>query len=121
MILSAGLSTKDLTNLSFGRREVGIIIKNLDITSGEVTVNLNEKLLSKSKSSSDTFSHSDKVMESTVDSVGAKRPQKKQALVALSKYTSMFPEKVCQFRWLLHASFLYDFAFSIYLNFIVGS
>ncbi|GMY06946.1 protein SABRE isoform X1, partial [Fagus crenata] len=75
--------------------EVGIIIKNLDITSGEVTVNLNEKLLSKRKSSPDTFSHSDKVMESTVDSVGAKRPQKKQALVALSKYTSMFPEKVC--------------------------
>lgn len=58
-------------------------------------MNLNEKLLSKSKSSSDTFSHSDKVMDSTVDSVGAKSPQKKQALVGLSKYTSMFPEKVC--------------------------
>lgn len=94
---SAPFSCEEFSlSCEFGHdREVGVITKNLDITSGEVTVNLNEKLLSKSKSSSDTFSHSDKVMDSSVDSVGAKSPQKKQALVGLSKYTSMFPEKVC--------------------------
>lgn len=95
---SAGLSIKDLTIVSFVRREVGVVIKNLDITSGEVTVSLNEKLLSKSKRSSDAISHSDKVIESTVDSVAAKNPQNKKGLGALSKYIALFPEKVCQFR-----------------------
>lgn len=93
---------------SFGRREVGVVIKNLDVTSGEVTVSLNEKLLSKSKRSSDT-SHSAKDTESTIDSVSAKRPQNKQTLVKLSKYTTVFPEKVCQCR-LLSTCFLSRFA-----------
>ncbi|XP_042988908.1 protein SABRE isoform X2 [Carya illinoinensis] len=93
---SAPFSCEEFSlSCEFGHdREVGVIIKNLDITSGEVTVNLNEKFLSKSKRSSST-SHSDKVIDSTVDSVAAKRPQGKQTLAALSKYTIMFPEKVC--------------------------
>jgi hypothetical protein len=95
---SACLSIKDLTIVSFVCREVGVVIKNLDITSGEVTVSLNEKLLSKNKRSSDAISHSDEVIESTVDSVAAKNPQNKKGLGALSKYTTLFPEKVCQFR-----------------------
>ena len=61
-------------------------------------MSLNEKLLSKSKRSSDTLSHSDKVIESTVDYVAAKKPQDKKGLGAVSKYTTLFPEKVCQFR-----------------------
>ncbi|KAF3447266.1 hypothetical protein FNV43_RR12446 [Rhamnella rubrinervis] len=77
-------------------REVGVVIKNVDIISGEVTVNLNEEMLSKSKSSSQSSSHSDKVMGSTVGSLDPKKTHKKQQVaVALSKYMSIFPEKVC--------------------------
>ncbi|KAK9930184.1 hypothetical protein M0R45_027233 [Rubus argutus] len=79
-------------------REVGVIFKNVDISSGEVTVNLNEELLSKSKSSSNTLSDPDKAIESTIDSVASKKAQKNQQLIAaISKYTTLFPEKVCNF------------------------
>ncbi|MCH92299.1 hypothetical protein A2U01_0013236, partial [Trifolium medium] len=75
-------------------REVGIVIKNLDISSGEVTLNLNEELLLKSKSSSESSSNSDSVIRSQADSVSSKKPSKKQqTLAAFSKYSSMFPEK----------------------------
>lgn len=77
---------------SFERREVGVIIKNLDVHSGEVNMNLNEALLSKNKKSSDTYSTD---MEQTIDSVAGKNPPRKQA--SLSKYSSMFPEKVGEF------------------------
>ncbi|GAV66856.1 Fmp27_GFWDK domain-containing protein/Apt1 domain-containing protein [Cephalotus follicularis] len=77
-------------------REAGVVIQNLDINFGEVTVNLNEELLSKKQSSSYMISHTDKIMETTIDSVAAKKPHKKQAAVlSLTKYASMFPEKVC--------------------------
>lgn len=82
----------------FGHREVGIIIKNVDISSGGVTVNLNEGLLLKSKSSSEPPSGSDRVIESSTDSVATKKPAKRQqALASFSKYSSMFPEKVANF------------------------
>lgn len=70
-------------------REVGIVIKSLDISSGEVTLNLNEELLLKSKSSSKSSSNSVSADSST------KKPSKKQqTLATFSKYSSMFPEKV---------------------------
>lgn len=70
----------------------------MDISSGEVTVNLNEELLSKRKSSSNTSSDPDKAIESTIDSVASKKAQKKQQMIAaISKYTTLFPEKVCEF------------------------
>ncbi|KAF7830032.1 protein SABRE isoform X1 [Senna tora] len=76
-------------------REVGIIIKDVDISSGEVTVNLNERLLLRSKSPSEPPSGSDRDIESSADSVATKKPSKKhQALASFSKYSSMFPEKV---------------------------
>ncbi|XP_057729107.1 protein SABRE [Arachis stenosperma] len=76
-------------------REVGIIIRNLDISSGEVTVNLNEGLLLKNKSSLESSSGSEKIIGSSVDSLSAKRTSKQQqTLAAFSKYGSMFPEKV---------------------------
>lgn len=79
--------------VSFGCREVGVIIQNVDINSGEVTVNLNEELLSRKKSSSDAFAHTDK--ELVADSSVSKNQHNKQSkLVAITKYTSMFPEKV---------------------------
>ncbi|KAJ6939626.1 hypothetical protein NC651_005939 [Populus alba x Populus x berolinensis] len=74
-------------------REVGVIIQNVDINSGEVTVNLNEELLSRKKSSSDAFAHTDK--ELVADSSVSKNQHNKQSkLVAITKYTSMFPEKL---------------------------
>lgn len=69
--------------------EVGVFIKNVDITSGEIITNLNEELFAKNKtSSSDTVSHA-------VGSVAATKPQKKQASSSLTKYTSVFPETIC--------------------------
>ncbi|PON89822.1 FMP [Trema orientale] len=77
-------------------REVGVVIKNVDITSGEVTVNLNEEMLLKSKSSSQSSSQSDSAIESTVHSLDSRKAHKKQSIsVALSKYTSIIPEKLC--------------------------
>ncbi|KAE9609094.1 putative FMP27, GFWDK domain-containing protein [Lupinus albus] len=76
-------------------RGVGIIIKDVDISSGEVTVNLNDGLLLKSKSSSGSSSGSDRILESSVDSVSTKKTSKQQrSLAAFYKYSSMFPEKV---------------------------
>ncbi|PQQ07718.1 protein SABRE [Prunus yedoensis var. nudiflora] len=76
-------------------REVGVIIKNVDVACGEIAVNLNEELLSKSKSSSHTSSQPDTAIGSTIDSVASKKPHKKQQMIAtLSKYTSLCPEKV---------------------------
>lgn len=94
------LYPKKLANIfvfpSFGRREVGVVIKNVDITSEEVTVNLNEDMLSKNKGSLQPTSQSDKVLEATVASLDSGKENKKQSVVvALSKYTSIFPEKVC--------------------------
>ena len=84
---------KGLMYVSFGCREVGVIIQNVDINSGDVTVNLNEELFSRKKSSSNAIAHTDK--ELVADSAVSKNQHNKQSkLVAITKYTSMFPEKV---------------------------
>lgn len=86
-------------------REAGIIVKNVDVTFGEVNLNLNEELFSKSKKGTDTTFPSDKTVESTAESLPTVKPQKKQALASLSKYTSVFPEKVV-FRLVVMHSYL---------------
>ncbi|CAI0545806.1 unnamed protein product [Linum tenue] len=82
-------------SVEFGHdREKGIVIQNVDIRSGEVSVNLNEELLSKKKSSSSSNAAKDK--GPVPDSVVTKDPEKKNsAVVAVSKYTSMIPDKIC--------------------------
>ncbi|KAF5955463.1 hypothetical protein HYC85_008319 [Camellia sinensis] len=93
----APLYCEELTLSSeFGHdREAGVVIKNVDITSGEVTLNLNEELFLKTKGSSDAFSHAAEVVESSVESSLAKKPQKKQAtLLSVTKYASIIPEKL---------------------------
>ncbi|XP_020218640.1 protein SABRE isoform X1 [Cajanus cajan] len=76
-------------------REVGIVIKSMDISSGEVTMNLHEELLLKSKSRSESSSGSDSIIGSHADSAITRGPPKKQqTLAAFSKYSSLFPEKV---------------------------
>ncbi|XP_028235687.1 protein SABRE-like isoform X5 [Glycine soja] len=67
----------------------------MDISSGEMTVNLNEELLLKSKSPSKSSPGSDSKAGSHADSASTKMPSKKQqTLAAFSKFSSMFPEKV---------------------------
>lgn len=82
-------------------REAGIVVRNLDITCGEVRVNVNEDFLLKEKGASDTSLHPTSGAEQATlsqelnkETESAKKPQGKQLLSALSKYTSMFPEKV---------------------------
>ncbi|XP_012446853.1 protein SABRE [Gossypium raimondii] len=76
--------------------EAGLVVRNVDINFGEIIVNLNEELLAKNKKPPDVSSQTDKVKESTADSLPAKKPDKKQAaILALSKHASIFPEKIC--------------------------
>ncbi|XP_058747798.1 protein SABRE-like isoform X1 [Vicia villosa] len=70
-------------------REVGIVIKNVDVSIGEVTVNLNERLLIKKKRSSESSSGSDR---SSVDPMSTKQSSTKQE--KLARFSSLFPEKV---------------------------
>ncbi|XP_065880968.1 protein SABRE isoform X2 [Euphorbia lathyris] len=90
---SAAFSCEEFSlSCEFGHeREAGVVVRNVDITSGEVAVNLNDKLLSKKKSS-DVSSCADKAV---VDPAAEKDPRRKQSgLVKIVKYASLFPEKV---------------------------
>ncbi|KAK7321271.1 hypothetical protein VNO77_31751 [Canavalia gladiata] len=71
--------------------EVGIVIRNVDVSIGEVTMNLNEGLLVKKKSSSESSSGSDKNTGSNVDSTSTKQPSKKEQ--AIAGFSSRFPQK----------------------------
>ncbi|KAK7301095.1 hypothetical protein RJT34_11955 [Clitoria ternatea] len=70
--------------------ELGIIIKNVEISIGEIALNLNEGLLVKRKSSSES-SRSERNIVSNSDSPGTKEPSKKQQ--ALDRFISLFPRK----------------------------
>ncbi|KAL9665175.1 hypothetical protein QQ045_020586 [Rhodiola kirilowii] len=72
--------------------EVGVVIKFLDIICGEVYINVNEEVLQRKNSSPD-------ILTSAADlgsfDVAKNLRKKQQALAAVTKYTLMFPEKVC--------------------------
>ncbi|KAH9605088.1 hypothetical protein KSS87_000957 [Heliosperma pusillum] len=72
-------------------RESGIVVKNLDISCGEVSINLNEELLQKSKTSSTVISEPD--CESTADVGVVNNPPKKHTLSSMSKLSTILPEK----------------------------
>ncbi|KAK1432241.1 hypothetical protein QVD17_09136 [Tagetes erecta] len=74
--------------------ELGVNVKNVDISLGEVSVNLNEDLISKKKKLSNP--HVDEPVQATTESeIIAKKQQKKEAtLTAITKNTPFFPEKV---------------------------
>jgi hypothetical protein len=74
----------------FGHRD--IVINNVDISIGEVTVNLNERLLAKKERSSESPSGSDRSKGSTVDPMSTKQSSTKEE--KLERYISLFPEKV---------------------------
>ncbi|KAJ4830314.1 hypothetical protein Tsubulata_011289 [Turnera subulata] len=91
---SAPFSCEEFSlSCEFGHnREVGVIVQNLDISCGEIAVNLNEELLSKKKSSSDVSSNTDG--GSMVSSSVSQSPQKKQSgLAGITKFASVLPEK----------------------------
>lgn len=73
-------------------REAGIIVKSVDVSIGEIALNLNEELIASKKSS---VTQVDEVLRSNAEFNLAKKQQNKQAaLLAVSKYTSFIPEKV---------------------------
>lgn len=80
---------------NFWCREAGVVVKNLDTTCGEVRINLGEDLLLKEKDQSDTSPQpSAEVSPEKEESAHAKKPRGTNALSAVSKYNSIFPEKV---------------------------
>lgn len=72
-------------------REFGIVVKDVDISCGEVSMNLNEELFQKCKTPSAVTS--DISSELTVDNVAMNSPPKKQALSSMTKLSAIFPEK----------------------------
>lgn len=75
-------------------RAVGIVSRNVEIVSGDVTLTFDEDSFRKSKHSSPTV-HSDDVVRSTSVSSSAKKSDNEHQLVAaLAKYSPSFPEKV---------------------------
>ncbi|KAF9603303.1 hypothetical protein IFM89_034652 [Coptis chinensis] len=83
---------------TFGRREVGVAVSNLDVTSGDITLNLNEKLITKNKTATDAFVQADTVGGTNVSEGVAIKSQKRQnTLQSLKKYSSMFPVKAIRF------------------------
>ncbi|KAK9109067.1 hypothetical protein Sjap_017127 [Stephania japonica] len=76
-------------------REVGVIVKTLDVNCGEVALNLNEDLLVKDKTSSESFIYEAAATGANLESGAAtKSPKKQNALFSLKKYAVIFPEKV---------------------------
>ncbi|KAL2505954.1 RNA pol II promoter Fmp27 protein domain [Abeliophyllum distichum] len=76
-------------------REAGVVVKKLDVTSGEVCINLNEELLYKESGPPDNSSQPPfEVLPANIESASIKKPQKKKDFSAITKYTSVIPEKV---------------------------
>ncbi|KNA17373.1 hypothetical protein SOVF_080580 [Spinacia oleracea] len=71
-------------------REFGIVVKDVDVSCGEILMNLNEELLQKHKTSAAT---SDTATESTNDNRLVKSPPEKEAHSSITKFSTLFPEK----------------------------
>jgi len=88
---------------------VGIVIRSVDISIGDVTVNSNEGLLERKKSSSESSSDSQKSIGSNVDPKSTKPPTNKQEKIA--GYISKFPQKVEKLYMLLFFIYSNDFIY----------
>ncbi|CAI9116131.1 OLC1v1017206C1 [Oldenlandia corymbosa var. corymbosa] len=75
-------------------RDTGIVVRNVDVTSGEVSVLLTEELLVKKKSSSDTNTQAVQVLNEANEANTIKKLEKKSPLLAIPKFMTMFPEKI---------------------------
>ncbi|KAM3342335.1 hypothetical protein P3S68_027301 [Capsicum galapagoense] len=87
--VSAPFSCEEFSiTCEFGHdREAGVVVRNVDIATGDVSINLNEELLLKRKGG-DAFS------STGTESGTAEKPVKTPANLAIMKYASMFPEKL---------------------------
>ncbi|KAJ8551108.1 hypothetical protein K7X08_000478 [Anisodus acutangulus] len=74
-------------------REAGVVVRNVDISTGDVSIDLSEELLLK-REGEDVFSSTDVAVKSVNESGTAEKPVKKPANLAIMKYASMFPEKL---------------------------
>nr|XP_043638538.1 protein SABRE isoform X2 [Erigeron canadensis] len=73
-------------------REAGIVVKKVDISIGEIALNLNEELISRKKSYG---SQVEEVLQSNIEyNIPRKQQHKRAPLLAITKYTSFIPEKV---------------------------
>ncbi|KAM3395972.1 hypothetical protein P3S68_004978 [Capsicum galapagoense] len=75
-------------------REAGVVVRNVDIATGDVSIILNDELLFKRKGG-DAFSSKDVAIKAVTESGTAEKPVKTSANLAIMKYASMFPEKLC--------------------------
>lgn len=73
------------------------MIKNVDVTGGDVYVVLNEDFLIKKKSSTNTNSLSGEIVRQTNAAGASRKQEKKHPILAITKSISLFPEKVCKF------------------------
>lgn len=93
--ISAPFSCEEFSLMcEFGHdREAGVVVRNVEIGTGDVSINLNEVLLLKRKGE-DAFSSTDVALKEVNESGTAEKPVKPPANSAIMKYASMFPEKL---------------------------
>lgn len=73
-----------------------MVVRNVEIGTGDVSINLNEELLLKRKGE-DAFSSTDVAINAVNESGTADKPVKPPVNLAIMKYASIFPEKVSYF------------------------
>ncbi|CAH1443357.1 unnamed protein product [Lactuca virosa] len=99
-------------------REAGIVVKNVDISIGEIALNLNEELIPGKKS---TDTQVDEFLQSTIEHAVAKKKENKQSpLLAVTKYTSFIPEKVSLTLPKLNVRFVHKEHYIVMENNIMG-
>ncbi|KAL8261516.1 hypothetical protein R6Q59_025565 [Mikania micrantha] len=99
-------------------REAGVVVKNVDISIGEISFNLNEELIFGNKSSG---THGDELLQSNIEqNIVKKQRNENSALLAVTKYTSFIPEKVCLTLPKLNAKFVHKEHSIVIENNIMG-
>ncbi|TMX00067.1 hypothetical protein EJD97_001436, partial [Solanum chilense] len=93
--ISAPFSCEEFSLMcGFGHdREAGVVVRNVEIGTGDVSINLNEELLLKRKGE-DAFSSKDVAIKAVNESGTADKPVKPPVNLAIMKYASIFPEKL---------------------------
>lgn len=93
--VSAPFSCEEFSLMcEFGHdREAGVVVRNVDIATGDVFIDLNEELLLK-RNAEDAFSSTDVAIKAVNESGTSEKPMKAPANLAVMKYASMFPEKL---------------------------
>ncbi|KAG9130844.1 hypothetical protein Leryth_016988 [Lithospermum erythrorhizon] len=93
---SAPFSCEEFSLLcEFGHdRYAGIVARNLDITIGEVSINLDDNLFWGKRDSANTFQPADELSKTSSESAAANITCRNQSSSVATKYASIFPEKI---------------------------